>query len=264
MFALKLALVGASVLLASLASRRFGHGVAGTLAGLPMIAGPIMGFVLLQQPAEHARAIALATLQCLPAMVVHMITFAHAARRGVPWYGAWLAANLAFLVVGGLLSQLALPAALVCALALLAPLAGFVAIRAPLASLGRTLARVHVPGAELALRVAVAIVIAAAVMHGASHLPPLVSGLLLAVPIVGNVLPCFTLPRHGPHATAALLSGFMWGLFGFVAFFIVLTGTLRYGHSLAAYALAWLAAVLVALSVYGWRARRLAQALGRG
>lgn len=35
--ALKLALVGASVLLSSLAARRFGHAVGGTLAGLPMI-----------------------------------------------------------------------------------------------------------------------------------------------------------------------------------------------------------------------------------
>jgi hypothetical protein len=41
MFLLKLALVCAVVLAASFAAKRFGHGVAGTLSGLPMIAGPI-------------------------------------------------------------------------------------------------------------------------------------------------------------------------------------------------------------------------------
>lgn len=40
---LKRALVGASVLLSSLAARRFGRAVGGTIAGLPMIVGPIMG-----------------------------------------------------------------------------------------------------------------------------------------------------------------------------------------------------------------------------
>ncbi|WP_437811017.1 hypothetical protein [Sorangium sp. So ce1078] len=73
---LKLAPVGASVLLSSLAARRFGHAVGGTIAGLPMIVGPIMGFVLLQEAPAQASASALATLVCLPATVVHVVAFA--------------------------------------------------------------------------------------------------------------------------------------------------------------------------------------------
>ena len=80
MFALKLGLVAASVLFASLAARRFGHSVAGTLAGMPMIAGPIMGFLLLQQEPDQVRSVALATLVCLPATIAHMVVFAHSAR----------------------------------------------------------------------------------------------------------------------------------------------------------------------------------------
>ena len=254
MFALKLALVAASILLASLAARRFGHGVSGTLGGMPMIAGPIMGFVLLEQPAEQARAIALATLVCLPAMVLHMVTFAHAARR-LPWYGALLAANAVFVAAGWLLWQLALPPAAVCAAALLAPPAGMLAIH-----VGGTAApgaAVAIPRAELVLRVLVAIVLAAGIMQGAALLPTMVSGLLLALPITGNVLPCFTLPRHGAAATAALLRGFLWGLFGFVAFFVALFAALPWCGAAASYGLAWLAAIVVALSVYRarWRAR---------
>lgn len=261
MFALKLALVGASVLFASLASRRYGHGVAGTLAGLPMIAGPIMGFVLWQQTPGQARAIALATLQCLPAMVLHMVVFAHAARRA-SWFGAWLAANLAFLLAGALLSRGPLPAAYACTLPVLAVLAGLKAIPLPRPGAARRAGPVHVPTIELVLRVLVAMAIAAVVVHGAAWLPPLASGLLLAIPIVGNVLPCFTLPRHGADATVLLLRGFLFGLFGFAAFFVALVVALGQAGPGSAYLWAWLAALLVALGVYGWRGggwRRLAQ-----
>ncbi len=259
MFALKLVLVAASILLASLAARRFGHGVSGTLGGMPMIAGPIMGFVLLEQHAEPARAIALATLVCVPAMVLHMVTFARASRR-FPWPGALLAANLMFVAGGWVLSGLALPAAATCALALLAPLVGLAAIRPQAGSGGAwaTTPMVRIPRAELGLRVVVAIVLAAGIIQGAAVLPALASGLLLALPVNGNVLPCFTLPRHGAEATAALLRGFQWGVFGFVAFFIALVVLLPIVGAGGAYALAWLAALLAALSAYlaRWHAGR--------
>ncbi len=254
MFALKLALVGASILLASLAARRFGHGVSGTLGGMPMIAGPIMGFVLLEQPVDHVRAIALATLVCVPAMVLHMVSFARAARR-LPWYGALLAANAVFVAAGWLLWQLSLPMAAVIALALIAPLAGMAAIGQREAAAAAGAAAVAVPRSELMLRVAVAIVLAAVIMQGAALLPAVVSGLLLALPINGNVLPCFTLPRYGAAATAALLRGFLWGVFGFVSFFVVLVVGLPLGGAGLVYALAWLAAIAVAAAVYGVRVR---------
>lgn len=275
MFALKLALVAASILLASLAARRFGHGVSGTLGGMPMIAGPIMGFVLLEQPTGHARAIALATLVCVPAMVLHMVTFAHAARC-LKWPGALLAANLVFVAAGWALSGLSLPLVAVCALGLASPLAGMALIgrhrtagaRRDAGAQGgarsgvRGEARgdtstVTIPRAELWLRVMVAVALAAGIMQGAAVLPALASGLLLALPINGNVLPCFTLPRHGAAATAALLRGFMWGVFGFVSFFVALVALLPVSGAGLAYTLAWLAALLAAVSVYAvrWRVR---------
>ena len=249
LFALKLGLVAASVLLASLAARRYGHSVAGTLAGMPMIAGPITGFLLLQQPVEQVRAIALATLVCLPAMVAHMVSFAHAARV-LPWYGALLVANGVFVALGWALSSLALPPVAACALAMSAPLAGMAAM--PVRGNGDDASVVTIPQAELVLRVAAALAIAAAIMLGADLFSALVSGLLLAAPITGNVLPCFTLPRHGAVATAALLWGFVRGLFGFVTFFVVLYAGLPVVGAALAYGLAWLAALGVALAVYAF------------
>ena len=114
---LKLLLVAASALLSSLVAKRFGHAVGGTLAGLPMIAGPIMGFVLWATPVEGVRAIALATLVCLPATVAHLVTFAWSGTRW-PWWLSLALANLAFFGLGMLMPQLGLPAWLVCLLAL--------------------------------------------------------------------------------------------------------------------------------------------------
>jgi len=245
MLALKLGLVAASVLLASLAARRFGHTVSGTLAGMPMIAGPIMGFVLLQPPMAHARAIALATLVSLPAMVLHLVLFARSASR-LRWPAALALANAAYLALGALLTALDPPPVLASVAALVAPAIGL----ACMPRLGGARLAVTIPRVELALRVVSALAMAAAILLGAAVFPPAVSGLMLAIPITGNVLPCFTLPRDGAGATAALLVGFVRGLFGFAAFFVALYWGLGMFDTGPAYALGWLAALAAALTVY--------------
>ena len=61
---------------------------------------------------------------------------------------------------------------------------------------------VPLPPSELLWRVTAAVALAATVLAGAPlGLPDAVSGALLALPIAGSVLPCFTLPRHGALAT---------------------------------------------------------------
>ncbi len=252
---LKLLLVAASALLSSLVARRFGHAVGGTLAGLPMIAGPIMGFVLWATPVQGVRAIALATLVCLPATVAHLVTFAWSGTRW-PWWLSLALANLAFFGLGMLMPQLGLPAWLVCLLALaVLALGGVVMPRLRIAP-----GAVDIPHAELACRVAAALLVAWAIIRSAGVAPAALSGLLLAVPITGNVLPCFTLPRYGAAATVALLRGFVRGLSGFGAFFVTLYLGLAAWPAGAAYAAAWIAALVVASALYALQRRHLAPA----
>jgi len=257
---LKLALVAASVLFASLVARRFGHAVGGTVAGMPMIAGPIMGFVLWQESAAAAHSIALATLVCLPATAAHLLTFAWCARRW-HWAWAWVAANSVFLAVGSALNVLPSTPWTAAVVALLSLLLG----RAAMPRDRVAAAAVAIPRIELACRVAAAVALAAVIVRSAGGVPAALSGLLLAVPITGNVLPCFTLPRHGPAATTALLAGFMRGLLGFLAFFVTLAWAVEpWGRELA-YAAAWAAALLTAyagVAVPQWR-RRAAVRAGR-
>ncbi|MBS0435805.1 MAG: hypothetical protein JSR75_13105 [Proteobacteria bacterium] len=252
---LKLLLVAASALLSSLVAKRFGHAVGGTLAGLPMIAGPIMGFVLWATPVQGVRAIALATLVCLPATVAHLVTFAWSGTRW-PWWLSLALANLAFFGLGMLMPQLGLPAWLVCLLALaVLALGGVVMPRLRIAP-----GAVDIPHAELACRVAAALLVAWAIIRSAGVAPAALSGLLLAVPITGNVLPCFTLPRYGAAATVALLRGFVRGLSGFGAFFVTLYLGLAAWPAGVAYAAAWIAALVVASALYALQRRHLAPA----
>lgn len=248
MLGFKLSLVAASVLLSSLAARRFGHTVAGALAGMPMIAAPIMALLLLEHPVDHVRDIALATLACAPAAVLHITVFARCGFR-LRWGACLLLSIAAFLAFGYALMWLDLPPLFVCLLAAVAPGLGLVAM--PAAS--RHAGPVPIPPAELALRVIAAMGMATTILVGAGILPAEASGLLLAVPITGSVLPSFTLPRHGAAATASLLAGFARGLHGFAAFFIALYLALPHMPAAAAFVLALAVALVVALLVYAAR-----------
>ena len=248
MLILKLLLVAVSVLLATLAARRFGHAVGGAVAGMPMIAGPITAVLLIDHDAAQVRAIALATLVCLPAAIAHIVSFARAAQRQ-RWPACLAIALGVYLAAGVMLSTLALPPLVVCALALAAPSLGLSAVPRGLA----VHAPVTVPHVELVLRIAAAVSMAAAIIVGADALPPAISGLLMAVPITGSVLPCFTLPRHGTAATASLMSGFIQGLHGFAAFFIMLYLALGHMDRAPAFCVALAAALVAALLVQGWR-----------
>lgn len=248
---LKLLLVAASVLLSSLAARRFGHAVGGTLGGLPMIAGPIAGFVLLAAPVREVQDIALATLVCLPATVAHLLSFAWAAVRA-PWWLALLLANAAFFAAGLALPLLQLPAGPSALLALLALALG----QLLMPRLRVRAAPVAISPLELLCRVLAAMFVAWLIVRSAGLAPAAWIGLLLAVPITGSVLPAFTLPRHGAAATTALIRGFLRGLCGFVAFFFTLWQMLEKAGPGAAYASAWGAALLVAIGLYLWQERR--------
>lgn len=253
MLALKLLLVAMSVLLSTLAARRFGHAIGGAVAGMPMIAAPIVAILLIDHDPLEVRAIALATLACVPATILHIVTFAKAAPRA-RWPAALAAALLAYGIAGAVLTRLPLPPLAVCALALAAPSVGlWLTARQPHAR-----APVHVPQIELVLRIAVAVAMAAAIILGADTLPTALSGIMLAVPITGTVLPCFTLPRYGAAATVSLMTGFLQGLHGFTAFFIALYWTLGALHPAAAFGVALAAALAMAVGVQA--AARIARA----
>lgn len=235
---LKISLVPVVVWLASVAGRRWGHAVSGWISGLPLIAGPISVFLALDPGRAFAAASATTTLQVTGAVALHCWAYAWAARR-FNWLVSLLTAWAAFVVAAFVLGAVPLP-----------PLGGFALALATLALCLATLPRVptasgpvHIPGMELAVRIAAAAALAAAVMLGASLLGPRLSGVLLAFPITGSVLPAFTRALYGADATARLLAGFVSGLFAFAVFHFVVAVSLETLGAAVAYPLAIVAAL---------------------
>lgn len=76
MLALKLLLVPAFLLLISLAGRRWGPAVAGWLAGLPVLTGPILFLLTLEHGPRFAAAAATVSLSAVAAAVVFILTYA--------------------------------------------------------------------------------------------------------------------------------------------------------------------------------------------
>ena len=239
----KLTLAPASILLATLVAQRFGHGASGFLSGFPVISGPIVAVLMFSLPAEQVEGIARATLAASPATFAHIVAFAWLSQR-LPWWGCLIGAAAAFFGVGALTTSSSVPDVLQVVLAIVGPFAAVAAM--PRA--GAVVGAVPVPRIEIAMRVAVTFVLAATVILGAPHVPAVASGLLLAWPISGTILPCFTLPAYGHAATVTLLRGLAVGLAGFVWFYVALAFLLGAG---VGGVVAFVAAALTA-GVVGW------------
>ena len=237
---LRVALVVVAVWLASLAARRWGHTLSGYLGGMPLIGGPITLFLAIDHGAPFAARSALFTLAAVTAQAAHLLAFGHAGARRAPWPLALVLGWSAFALAAWAASHVEWSALL-----------AYAAAGASLGLAWRVLPRFRgtaslpaVPPIELRLRLAAAVALAAAILWAAPRFGPVVSGVLLSVPVTGSIMPPFTLRLYGADALARLLRGFVVGLSGFTTFFFVVAATV------AAWgiALSFSAAVLAALA----------------
>jgi hypothetical protein len=246
---LRLALVPAAVWLASLAARRWGHAASGYLGGLPMIGGPITLFLALDHGAEFAARSALFTLAAIVGQAAHLLAFAHVGRRG-SWLAALASGWIAFFAAALLAAMLPLTPFLALALAV----AGLAAAWRWLPPIRGTATLPAIPPMELRLRLGAAFVLAALILWSAPVFGPVVSGLLLSLPITGSIMPPFTLALYGADAVARLTRGFVVGLCGFTAFFFVVASTAERWNLAVAFGAAVVAA-LAAIFVVSHAAR---------
>jgi hypothetical protein len=216
MLALKLVLVPVFLLLVTLAGRRWGPSFAGWIAGLPVVTGPILGFIAIEQGAAFAAQAATAALSAVLSSVAVTVAYAHAARR-TAWPLALAASFTAWALTAGLLSLA--PDSLVLA----AALAGAALIAAPrLFPPAAPLNRARAGGrGELALRMIAGGVLTLVVTQAAAAAGPRWSGLLAVFPVMSVVLAGFSHCTEGAANTAALLRALASGLASFAAFCLV-------------------------------------------
>jgi hypothetical protein len=230
------------VWLASIASRRYGHVIGGILSGFPMIAAPVTAALLIDQSAATVSNIAYASVGSLPATLSFITCFAWVAKLGKPWWICLMAASAGFCSVATALHSLPLPLEGSIALGCLAPwLGAFVMPKRMEIVVFPT-----IPRTELLLRIGGAALMAGVLIISAASTPVWISGLLIAWPITGSILPVFTQKLSGPSATISLLFGFSRGLVGFSVFFTVLGFMLLSVSKPFAFCTALTAATLVA------------------
>ena len=221
MLILKLLLIPGFLLLISLAGKRWGPSVAGWLSGLPVVVGPILFFLAVEQGPAFAAQSAVAALSAMFAMIAFCITYAQIAQRANwPWA---LAISMAVWAALALLLSL-IPASLpfsviIAAIALLSSPYLFPKVQpllnSPAPKSDKLIWRM-IAGAALTLVVTLV----------ASSVGARWSGLLAVFSVLGSVMAVFSQQTRGAAFTAALLRATATGMYSFSAFCLVSALTL--------------------------------------
>jgi len=241
LIAVKVLLAPSFVVGASLAARRFGARVGGLVAGLPVVAGPILLAYALAHGRGFAANAAAGTLLGLVSLIAFVVVYARLAPRFF-WGASMLAGWLVFIALTAVFSGVHVPAQLALPLALAALTAGLVFL------LPRAPSLPHIPPShpswDLPLRAGCALALVLGLTAVAGWLGPQLSGLLAPFPIIATVLATFTHVQRGTGELVGLLRGMVGGFAAFALFFFTLAVTLRHMPTGAAFALATSLALL--------------------
>ena len=248
MLALKLTLVPLFLLVVSMSGTWWGPSIAGWLAGLPVVAGPILFIlVLLHGPSFGAHA---ATLSLSAILASEAFNFAYAwTCRRRSWPTALSVAMMTWLVCACGLSML--PAS-----PIWAATAAFAAVCFGQSFLPRSsavAAGAPLTWSDLIGRMAAGAVLTLLVTSLSGRAGPAWSGLLAVFPLLGIVLSVSSHRAHGPAFVISMLRGMVLGRFSFAAFCLLLSFSLPYQRPLVAFA----EAAVLAMSVQ-WGTKRMA------
>lgn len=225
---------------ATLAGRRWGPGVSGWFAGLPLTSGPVSLIFALQDGAEFARHAALGTIAGLSSVGVYALIYRVLAPRA-PWFVAAPLAILAFFAATAGLNLMSLDLTLT-----------FLAVATFLLLLLRwmptsavSFENIKPPKWDLPARMLAAVVFILVITSASNLLGPQLSGLLSPFPIFTTILTVFAHRHQGGVAAIQFLRGLVLGLLAFGSFFLVV-GALVTSNALA---LTYLFATALAVGV---------------
>lgn len=219
---MKLTLAPAFVMGASLASRRFGPRIGGLIAGLPVVAGPILLVYALAHGRAFASGAAAGTLLGLISLTAFLVVYSR-----VGAYASWpvtlLAGWLTFALATAVLSTFWIPLGAALAVAAAGVLAGLVALPKP--SEGESI--YTPPPWDLPLRAACAAALVLTLVAVSGWLGPQLSGLLAPFPIIATVLATFTHAQSGVDDVRRMSRGMVTGLCAFALFCFTVSVALR-------------------------------------
>ena len=249
---LKLLLVPVLVGAVTLAVRRWGPAAGGWLAGLPVVAGPVLVFYAVEQGTRFAAQAAEGTLAGLLATTAFVVTYAIISAR-LTWplcvaigWTAFAVATLALqtvhlgrgvslgcVVVATVISRRVLPC--------LPPVPVRGAVQ-------------YSPG-DLPVRLVATATLVVTLTGLADELGPEASGLLNAFPVLTTIVAAFTHAQQGRAAMVAFLDGYLQSVVGFALFCAAMAVALP-PLGLARALIAALAVQFTTHAVLLWRASR--------
>ena len=204
---------------ASLAARRWGPSIGGWVVSLPLTSGPVLFFLALEQGPQFAADATVGTILGLLGICGYTVGYLAGSRRGA---GAALAvASLGYVAVGiGVGPITGAPFALLVAI-VVAAIAGVIQLLP--APVGPSPVRDH-PAWDLPARILVGTTLVVGLTTLAPRLGPVASGIVATFPAYVSVLAVFEHLRGGRLAGLGVLRGLLVGLFGTVAFHVVIHG----------------------------------------
>ena len=241
LIAVKVLLAPGFVVAASLTARRFGPRVGGLIAGLPVVAGPILLVYALAHGASFAADAAAGTLLGLVSLIAFVVVYGRLAWR-VFWGASMIAGWAAFIAGTLVFSTVSVSAEVALALAFTAILLGLAWLPRP--AFGPP-DHFEPPAWDLPLRAFCALVLVVTLTAVSGWLGPQLSGLLAPFPIISTVLATFTHAQRGHDELLRLLRAMVAGFGAFALFCFTLAVTLTSLGTAASFALATAIALLV-------------------
>lgn len=240
LLALKLFLVPAFLALVSHASRRWGPSVGGWLAGMPLVTGPILFILALENEASFTARVAAFSLSAVVAAIVFGASYSHLCLR-LGWLASALGALAAWFASAALLTLLpgsVLPS-LVAAIAALLVAPRLFPKPPPVGALRAE------PRYELPLRMGVAVCMVLFTTGIAQIIGTGWTGLLSMFPLLSTILAVFSHRAQGPGFAVIILGALAKGLYALTAYCLVVALFLESQGIAVTYVGAVLAVILV-------------------
>jgi uncharacterized membrane protein (GlpM family) len=246
LLAVKLTLAPAFVVGASLASRRFGAHLGGLIAGLPVVAGPILLIYALAHGRAFASGAAGGTLLGLVSLTAFLVVYSRVGAHA-SWPVTLLAGWLTFALATAVLSTFSIPVGAALAVAAAGVLMGLVALPHPA---GAESAYAPPPW-DLPLRAACAAALVLTLGAVSGWLGPQLSGLLAPFPIIATVLATFTHAQRGMDDVRRMARGMVTGFCAFALFCFTASVALRTLDIATSFALATAVALMTQAVMLG-------------
>ncbi len=240
----KLTVTPVLVGLASLIARRWGNTIAGLIAGLPLMTGPISLFLALEQGAAFTVAATTGILIALTAIAFYALAYTLAARFA-PWPVSIIIAYAAYFLAAASIQPFITMQWQAIASAYIAIILAIVVI--PRHRQPETPPRI--PWWEIWLRMAATAAMIAMVTATASLMGPTWTGIIATIPVLGTVMAVFTHARWGTAAVTRFMRSMTLSFIAFITFFVVVASTLEHLSVWQTYTLATIVALIVSPAV---------------